>query len=507
MSNSQPTPNVNKGAEINVAYLAKAVLSKWWVILLSAVFFALVGFGFSELTKTVTYSSNISFVVSNRHGAIGDEEAYSSSDLNASITLANTYKYILSSRTMCEKVAQSCSYETTAEQVSKAISLSTVTNTNIIVMTITTGSPAKSYDYALAVIKHYGEIVENSGYPNSSITVCEHPIAATHADSDISVLMYCLVGAFVGLMLALILILILNMMKNTVQSAEDIQRRLDLRIIGLVSRTTLRGNKNAANKALLMDDGSVGFSFVETYKAIRTKLENIASKKGYKVFLVSSAGENEGKTTVSTNLAISLAQNGHSVLLIDADLRKPSVCKHLSLNNTKENRGHGLPDVLSGKSTFEHAIRYVERHKIFLLAGSNAIADASEMLSTEQMERAVRSMRNEFDFVIIDTAPAAVVTDASVLTNYADAVVFVIREDCTPVEKIQDAIDDLTTGKAELVGCVYNNVTSTAERTYNHYTHRYTRRYSYGSYGYGYGYGYGKKPEADDSENNSPFLN
>ena len=483
------TETERKGVQINVAYLTKMILSKWWLIVLSAVLFGLLGFTAAEFLKTVTYSSKISFVVSNRQQD-EDEEVYSNSDLNASITLANTYKYILSSRTMCEKVSQTCSYNTTPEEVGRAMNMSTVTGTNIIVMTITTGSAAKSYDYALAVIRNYGEVVEKIGYPQSSIAVCELPVAATRANANISALMYLLVGAFAGVVLALIVIMAMNLTRNTIQSTEDIHSSLDLRVIGQVSKTVPRGGKNGSPN-LLINSGNVGFSFVETFKAMRTKVESMASKKNYKVFLVSSARENEGKTTVAANLAIALAQNGHSVLLIDADLRKPSVCQMLELSAGKENRGHGLADILSGISTIEQAIRYVEKHKIFLLASSNAVADPAELLSTPQMDKAIRAMRAEFDFVIIDTAPAGVVTDASILTNYADATILVIREDFSSVDKITRAIDDLSVGKADVAGCIYNNVSIGADRSDGR--RRYGRRYGYGGrYGYGYGgYGYG----------------
>ena len=492
------TENERRGAQINVAYLAKMILSKWWLILLAAIVFGTVGFAAAEFTKTVTYSSKISFVVSNRQPATEGGDAYSSSDLNASITLANTYKYILSSRTMCEKVAQASSFDVSADEVKAAMTMRTEAGTNIIVMTIATASAAKSYDLALAVIQKYGEMVQQIGYPASSITVCELPEAATRANANISVLMYMMIGMFVGVLLALIAIMVMNLTRNTIQSPDDIHARLDMRILGLVAKTATRSGKNLAQRGLLINSGNVGFSFVETYKAIRTKIENLASKKNQKVILISSASEGEGKTTVSANLAIALAQNGHSVLLIDADLRKPAICRYLGLSVGKENRGHGLADVLSGTSTLEQAIRYVERHKIFLLASTGAVSDPAELLSTQQMEKLIRTMRSEFDFVIVDTAPAGVVTDASILANYADAAVLVIREDYSSTEKILNAIDDLSAGKAELAGCVYNLVSIGGERAYSRrYGSRYGREYGFYGYGYGYGYdsGYGEKKE------------
>ena len=411
------TDNAASGVQINVAYLVKMVLKKWWAILLSILLFGAAGFGFAEMTKTVTYSSNISFVVTNRQLPNENSEAfYSSSDLSASITMANTYKYILQSRTMCEKVSQACSYQMSAGAVKSCITMNVVANTNIITMTITTGSAAKSYDLAMAVVNHYKDIVEKSGYPNSSIAICEYPIAAERPNTNVSVLMYFMVGAFAGAMVAIIIIMIQNTLRNTIHSVDDIKNRLDVRILGVVGKTVARGGKGAS-KNLLMNGNNTGFSFVETFKVMRTKIESVSAKNRDKVFMVTSAGESEGKTTVSVNLAISLAQNGHSVLLIDADLRKPSVCKFLGMTNARENKGHGLEDVLSGGSTMEQAIRYVERHKIFLLGGTASVADPSEMLSMPQMDKLLRTMRTEFDYVLIDTAPAGVVTDASVLAN------------------------------------------------------------------------------------------
>ncbi len=486
MSNS--VNNKGKGIEINIAYLVKTVISKWWLILTVSVLCASFGFTFAELTKTPSYTSSVSFVVSNRY--VSEEDAYSSSDLNASITMANTYKYILSSRTMCKKIAETCSYDISAEEVSGAIQMKSVDNTNIIVMNITTSSAAKSYDLAVAAINHYGSIVDETGYSNSRLSICELPVAAKSPDVNYSGIKYVLVGAFAGAIISLIAILIANISKDTVQSAEEIQEKLNMNVMGLVSKINIKGKENK-NKALLINNRFVGFSFVETYKAIRTKIENVSAKNGYKTFVVSSAGENEGKTTVASNIAISLAQNGHSVLLIDADLRRPSVCGALDLNIPKDMKTYSLADVINGTCSAEKAIRYIERHKIFLLAGTHSVSDPAEVLSNPKMEEVLRVMRNEFDFIIFDTSPAGVVTDASILTNYVDAVVCVVREDHSPMSKIRMAFDDLSSGKAEIIGCIYNNVASA--RGFGSYNRYYSSKryggYKYGYYGYGYGYG------------------
>ncbi len=499
------------GVEINVSYLLKIIFIKWWVILLIGVLGASSGFASAELKKTPTYTSTISFVVSNR--ALSNEDSYSSSDINASITMANTYKYILSSRTLCEKVAATCGIPNiTLTDVSRAINMISVTNTNIIIMKITTISSARSYNLAVSVIENFGAVVETAGFTNSTLSVCELPNVPLQQDVNTSSIRSAVVGGFAGVVLALVIILITNIMKDTVQSVDEISARLDLNILGIVSKTDgrdkKRKKKSIYDNPIIMSERNAGFAFIETYKALRTKIENISAKQNYKVFVVSSTGEGEGKTTVSTNIAIALAQNGRSVLLIDADLRKPSVCRMLSLTNSKDNKGHSLPDVILDGGSYEKSIRYLDKHKIFILAGTSVVSEPTELLSTSTMEKVIKSVRNEFDFVIIDTAPAGVVTDASIITNYADALIMVIREDHTPVEKIRSALSDLSNGKADIIGCIYNNVSPTgARRLYNRYSRRYGySQYGYNGYGYGYGYGYDigtglDKPNRFDDDN------
>lgn len=508
LDNRKNSARAQNGIEINVAYLAKIVLTKWWVFLLVGVFGVSSGFLTGELTKAPTYTSSISFVVANR--PLSTEESYSSSDINASITMANTYKYILSSRTLCEKVAATCGIpDITVEYVRKAIAMSTVSNTNIIVMDIKTNSSAKSYNLAVSVIENFGSVVEKAGFTNSTLSVCELPNVPVNPDANISGIRYAVIGGFAGIVISLIAILVSNLMKDTIQSVEEIGSRLDINVLGVVSKAyrknAKKNKKSAYDDPILMNNRTAGFAFIETYKALRTRVEALSAKHKYKVFIVSSTGEGEGKTTVATNIAISLAQNGRSVLLIDADLRKPSICKMLGLTNVKENKGHGLPDVILDTGSFEKAIRYIEKHKIFLLAGTSAVSEPTELLSTTQMERIIKAVRSEFDFVIIDTAPAGVVTDASIITNYADALIMVIREDQLPVAKIRSALVDLSNGKAQIIGCVYNNVTPTSiKRLYSHYSRRNVNgRYGY-EYGYGYRYSYdnyGDSPDQADDEN------
>ena len=132
--------------------------------------------------------------------------------------------------------------------------------------------------------------------------------------------------------------------------------------------------------------------------------------------MVTSTAENEGKTTSAVNIALALAQNGKSVLLVDGDLRKPAVAKLLGINASEDG---GVYGVINGEKTLAEAIKYSEKYNLFLLVSGKPVFDPSELLSTDAMSDIIKSAEKEFDYIIIDTAPCGVVADASILSSYA----------------------------------------------------------------------------------------
>ncbi|MBQ8026740.1 MAG: polysaccharide biosynthesis tyrosine autokinase, partial [Clostridia bacterium] len=424
----------------------------------------------------------------------------------SSVQMANTFKYILQGRTMLQRVAESCDFQVTAAEIGGSMLVYNQADTNIIIIRITTTDPARSYGIANGFAKCYQEVV-NYAYPNATLQMYEEPYMPTGPDASTSVMRYSVIGAIIGFAVAFIAVIITNAVRDTVQTADDIQVKLESNLIGTIGNVRIKGKKKNKGYRLLLSDRTLGFAFIESYKAIRTKVETFCARKSHKVILVTSAGENEGKTTFSMNLALSLAQNGKSVLVIDADLRKPAVSKFLNLNVSPE---YDLASVISGKTELSDAIKFVEKHRLFILTTAHSNDEPTEILSSQQMHKVIKAARAEFDYVIIDTAPAAVVTDANILSNFADAAILVVRENFSACARIRSVIEDISSNKAELIGCVFNNVASDGVRgAYSKYKYGYGyggygRRYGYGGYGYGgYGYGYGgsSSSEADDSQN------
>lgn len=502
MNSNNNSTTAPKGIEINIVFLLETVLKKWWLLVVSAIVMATFGLGLGVVTTTPTYTSDMSFTTYNQEAS----NVVSSGDINSSVQMANTFKYILKSRTMLERVAQSCGGNTSIGQIERSMKVTTEPDTNIIIIRITTEDPQLSYRIASGFEKCYAEVV-NYAYPNATLQLCETPLLPNEPDVSKSAMRFSVIGAIVGFAIAFIAVIVTNAVRDTVQTVEDIQVKLESNIIGTVGNVRIKGKKKNKGYRLLLTDRTLGFSFIESYKAIRTKVETFCARKDHKVILVTSAGENEGKTTFSMNLALSLAQNGKSVLVIDADLRKPAVSKFLNINVSPE---YDLASVISGKTELSDAIKYVGKYKIFILTTAHSNDEPTEILSSQQMHKVIKAAREEFDYVIIDTAPAAVVTDANILSNFADAAVLVVRENFSPCARIRGVIEDITSSKAELIGCVFNNVASDGVRgAYSKYKYGYGygygygRRYGYGYGGYGYGYGYGEDSGSSDGSKNT----
>ena len=160
---------------------------------------------------------------------------------------------------------------------------------------------------------------------------------------------------------------------------------------------------------------------------------------------------------------------------MDGDLRKPAVAKALSIS-TPESRS--VLDVIKGRIPANEAVRFIKRYGIYVLASGIADDNASELLSGQKAGELFRSLKESFDYVIVDTAPVNVVTDSIIVAGYSDSVLLVVRDDATPVSFIQDAVSAISDSGTPILGSVYNNVEKTS---------------SAGGYGGYSGYGYGKK--------------
>lgn len=319
--NSESKKEYEDGISLDTALMyLKKLIDKWWIIAISAVACALLGFIVATATYVQNYSSQVMFIASNKSQAI-TVAGQTSSDLNASVSLAESFKYVFTTTQLSSTVAKSCGYKITPEDIKEFVSVNSIEETAIIYLTVTTTDPKVSYAIAEAYVQNYSSAIETA-FPNTSLTVIDPPLVAEKPNNDNSKLIYTILGFLVGAAAACLTIIAVVIFKDTIKNSEDITSKLGMKLLGVIGKVGKRSKKDDTKQGILITDKRSGFAFIESHKLIRTKIEHAASRNGYKAIVVSSTMENEGKTTNATNIALSLAQNGKSVLLIDADLRK-----------------------------------------------------------------------------------------------------------------------------------------------------------------------------------------
>ncbi|WP_078433465.1 CpsD/CapB family tyrosine-protein kinase [Metabacillus halosaccharovorans] len=190
----------------------------------------------------------------------------------------------------------------------------------------------------------------------------------------------------------------------------------------------------------------------EQFRTIRTNIQFSNVDEELQTMIVTSSGPAEGKSTTTANLAVVFAQQGKKVLLIDSDLRKPTV--HYTFR--KENH-IGLSNVLTRQSTLEEAVTTTEQENLWVLPSGPIPPNPSELLGSRGMQMLIEHAKNEYDVIVLDTPPVLAVTDAQVLANLADGVVLVVSSGKTEIDAAKKAKELLESAKAKILGVVLNN--------------------------------------------------
>ncbi len=292
----------------------------------------------------------------------------------------------------------------------------------------------------------------------------------------------------------------------------------------MAKRTGKKSTKQSNSSRQLLQniemDPSLKFRVEEAYKSVRTNLMFSVMKKGCKTVVISSSTPNEGKTTTTINIAIALSQADQKVLLIDGDLRKPKIHHYFSVPNSP-----GLTNYLgskvgtdsSKKADLFSVIHATEYENLSVLCSGSIPPNPAEILGSEPMAEFLEEIGKDFDYIIIDTPPINVVSDALPVIRESDGVVLVVRSNQSTHPEIQKAISALEFIDAKILGFVVNFAETNRSKygygKYGRYRYgKYKNSYGYGSYGsygysgygsygyggnygsqggYGYGYGYG----------------
>jgi capsular exopolysaccharide synthesis family protein len=352
-----------------------------------------------------------------------------------------------------------------------------------------------------SLIKRIKETNVTEGINVSNIMVVD-PARVPNSPVKPKILQNLLLALVSGLALGVGLAFFFEYLDNSIKSPDDVKKYLDVPLLGILGRfePTTPGEEKQEIPLLSTPRSTIA----EAIRTVRTNILFSASDNEKKVLLVTSAMAQEGKTIMSTNLAVGFAQLGKKVLLIDADMRKPRV--HTVF---KAEREPGLSEILTNVKEPFSVIRDTQVENLKLIACGTIPPNPAELLISSHMDKFIEKMKEQFDVIIFDSPPITSVTDAVEVGSYVDGVVIVIKTGATPRPAAQSAIHQLSEVNANIFGVVLNDVDFQKDNYYPYY--KYYSRY-YSRYYYHYGYYYGddgqkKKIQKGDYAHKNPLKN
>lgn len=446
-------------------------LRRFWLLVL--VFAVLCGaYKYVRLRRSFTpmYRSEAIFSVSVGSSAT-NSDLYSNGyyyDNAAAKQAVSTFPYLLSSDVMRDLLLE----ELGTSYINGSISASTISGTNFMVLTVTSADANAACDIARAVMEVYPQIGRKV-IGDIQLVVSQEPSVATEPYNSFVWHSSVAKSAVMGLILGLGVLVLLAAMRRTVLNSDDVKKRVNLPCLAHIPAVSVKQRKQNKSAGLLITRQDSASAFCESFRLLRLKLLR-ALDENDKVITFTSSVPSEGKSSVAANTALSLAKEGKQVLLIDGDLRSPSIKGLLGLTSPSEGLGEYLADK-SGKEGID-CLRFKDTNLV-VLAGTKAISNPAALLRSKKLEATLTRARGIFDYIIIDTPPC-VMADASVFAALSDKVVYVVRRDFASRSQVLDCIRTFSDSGAKICGFVLNCSKGGGSGK---------------SYGYGYGYGYGKK--------------
>lgn len=273
-----------------------------------------------------------------------------------------------------------------------------------------------------------------------------------------------LIAALVALIVSALLALLLDRISNTLNSTSDVEHRLGLPALGVLQKIKGFSKKGFVSELAFFNDTQS--TFAEAVRTVRTSVLMSALDDPHKVVVITSSVPEEGKTTLSFNLACALGQV-KKVLLVDGDLRRPKIAKLVG----RDPKLMGLADLVAGQAQVSQCVFFDERAGIHILSSGTVPPNPLELLSSRRFQEVITKLRESFDIVVIDSAPLQLVSDAQILSQFASSVIYVVKADSTPYQVAQNGLKKLRRVGAPILGVVLNQLDlEKAEKYYGEYS-------------------------------------
>ena len=473
--------------EIDLLQLAMDILDgmrrKGWFYLALASLVGTICFFTARFRYTPYYEAYTTFTV-NTVSSVN----YTSKNVKRYVTnqMGTVFPYILTSSALRNLVKEDMGYSD--EALPASISASVVENTNLVTLRVRSRDSQFAYDTLRSVLRNYPSISEVAIGDVELKQMDESGIPSTPANSPNSK-RAAEIGILLTLAACLAWLIFKSITRKTIRTEEELTRYFNTEFLGSIPSVVFKKRSKKQDLPVSIDTESIPFAFIEAIRTIRHRAEREAKKASATTIVVTSALQSEGKTTAAVNLALALANRKHNVLLVDGDLRNPSILQAMGKDPSEK----GMVDLLSGQcKTDEILMPYKNRKHLALIPGGKPIDNPTELWTSIQTKDLLTKLHEKCDYVIIDAPPSAVVSDASLIARLCDGCVYVVRQDYASINTLREGMEMLSGTGCKLLGFVLNHAEAGGGYGYGRYGYG---RYGYGRYGYGksgYGYGYGE---------------
>lgn len=435
--------------ELDIIGIIRDIIRNIWVIIMAAAACWMIATSVVKLSYQPEYSSTATFAIMAK-GTSGSKF----SSLATATSMADVLSEVFTSNVLRKKVSQ----DLNVPVFSGSISSEVISETNLLRLTVKAGDPKETYFAIRSVINNYSSVSDYI-FGNAVMEVIGEPQIPLYPSNSMNMRRTQRMAALAGGAVVCMMVVFMSVIRNTVKSKRMAVRHLDGKYLGMVpheeKNRTFKSKIYNYNKSVMITNAICSFSFVEAIEKLSVRIEYHMRKHKQKILMVTSIAENEGKTTVVANLASSLASRGYKVMVIDMDLRKPAVYKIFEQEKEQED---GIGKVLENMDNIKKVLKYDKKNKVFLLLNHNSYSDSQAILTSDKMNLLMKFCRQYMDYVILDTPPVGVSSDAEIISSIADASMLVVRQDWGDIRDINDGIDMLKQGKGEFLGYVLNNV-------------------------------------------------
>jgi polysaccharide biosynthesis transport protein len=442
---------------IGIGEIGKIIRRRW--ILICSIVLGMVSLagGLSFYVIKPVYQASATLLV--QSNPTGNQIAYN--DLIANQNLVKTYADIFKSRKITEDVIQRVQLEISNEELLKKVRFHDSRDSLVTGVSVNDHSPERAVEIANAFIYSFKDNLSSIMKVNNVSILDEAHLRDVRDPVSPKPYINIGIGLVLGLFIGLGLSLLLELLNNKINTEQELEERAGIHSLGTITSI----NKKLMGKGGVITDYTVHSPVYEAYRSIRTNIQYDEKIKSTKILMVTSSFGMEGKTLTVSNLAITMAQAGKKVLVIDGDMRRPSIHKNFSIQN-----GRGLSDVLKNHIQGLKEVTITVREGLDIITAGGYIHNPSELISLRDFSKILAEVKGDYDMILLDSPPVLLVPDAQIFATAVEGVLLVVRAGKVQPNQLAKTKSLLERVGGNVIGAVLNHKQRRQLEDYSYYS-------------------------------------